>query len=651
MCGITGFIQYDGGPLEQLAERCEAMADTIAHRGPDAHGVWVDPSFPIALGHRRLSIIDLSKAGAQPMVSASGRFVLSFNGEIYNFARLKKEPGLASYPYRGHSDTEVILAVVEQLGVEKAVSKLHGMFAIALWDRKEHCLWLARDRVGKKPVYYGWCGGSFLFGSELKALRRHPHFNGELDRDALGQYLQYGWVAQPLSIYRQVRKLPPGTLLKVPQEYSPESAVPERYWSAKRVAEHGASNPFQGSYKEAIDALEEMLQQSVADRMVADVELGALLSGGIDSSTIVALMQQQMDRPVKTFSIGFEEEDYNEAEYAAAVARHLGTDHYEAYVKPDQALDVVEELPRLYDEPFADSSQIPTYLVSKLAREQVKVVLTGDGGDEQMAGYRRYKNCLSHWRDVNRVPVPLRPLLQSTTASMGKHSWRWAKRYAQEGRIVPSWTRSLGKISHRSCNWTAVAPQQILANKFNHCQAIDQFVPDALVSRTPLSDDAEWPDVQDALLGMLHYDYINYLPDDILVKVDRASMGVSLEARAPLLDQRILNLVWSLPMDYLYRDKVGKRVLRDLLARHIPNSLIDRPKRGFSVPIKGWLVGPLRDWAEDLLSEQALREQGIFEVASIRDAWQQHLYGWANHSELLWSILMFQAWWRTHAKG
>jgi asparagine synthase (glutamine-hydrolysing) len=644
MCGITGFIQYKGGAPDELRRRCQAMADTIIHRGPDAGGVWVDSSFPLALGHRRLSIIDLSAAGAQPMESASGRYVLSFNGEVYNFPRLRQEPGLSDYPFQGHSDTEVILAAVEHLGVEKAVSKLEGMFALAVWDRKERCLWLARDRVGKKPLYYGWCKNSFLFGSELKALRKHPDFDQELDRDALGQYMQYGWVSQPHSIYRQVRQLPPGSLLKVAQDCSPWGAHPVQYWSAKGVAEYGQSNKFSGSYEEAIDALDTVLKQAVDDRMVADVELGALLSGGIDSSMIVALMQKSSDRPVKTFSIGFWEEKYNEAEYASAVARHLETEHHEIYVTPDQALDVVEHLPHIYDEPFADSSQIPTYLVCKLAREQLKVVLTGDGGDEQMAGYRRYKNCLNHWHDVQRIPQPARNVMGSFTSALGTGSWRFAKKYADQGKTVPRWTRKLAKISQRSGNWTATSPQHILANKFNSCLAVDQFVPGAVDPMTPLSDPSYWADVQDPLMAMLHYDYIGYLPDDILVKVDRASMAVGLEARAPLLDHRVLELAWSLPREYLFDGRTGKRVLRDLLMRYVPRELIDRPKRGFSVPVKEWMVGPLRDWVEDLISEQTLKEQGIFDPASIREAWQQHLYGWANHSELLWSVLMFQAW-------
>ena len=649
MCGITGFIQRKGAVQDELARRCRAMADTLQHRGPDAEGVWVDPAFPAALGHRRLSIIDLSDAGAQPMVSASGRYVLSYNGEVYNFPRLRREPGLSNYPFRGHSDTEVILAAVQHFGVEDTVRRLEGMFALALWDREERCLWLARDRAGKKPLYYGWCGNSFLFGSELKALRQHPDFDAELDRDALGQYLQYGWISQPHSIYRRIRKLPPGTLLKIPGEGEPWRPQPRPFWSAREVAERGEQHPFTGTYEAAIDELDAVLGRAVGDRMVADVELGALLSGGIDSSMIVALMQKLSDRPVKTFSIGFHEEEYNEAGYAAAVAKHLRTEHHEMYVSAQQALDVVEQLPQIFDEPFADSSQIPTYLVCKLAREQVKVVLTGDGGDEQMAGYNRYRNCLAQWRSIQRVPGSLRRLYPPIAEALGAGSWRWAKNYALADRDAPGWTRKLGKAGQRACIWLAATPQDTLASKYNRCLTVDQFVTGATDPRTPLSDHSYWAAVQSPLLAMLHYDYIGYLADDILVKVDRASMAVSLEARAPLLDQHVLELAWSVPTDYLFDGKIGKRLLRDLLVRYVPRSLIDRPKRGFSVPIKSWLVGPLRDWAEELLSEQVLRDQGIFDVESVRDAWHQHLCGWINHSELLWSVLMFQAWWQAQS--
>ena len=585
------------------------------------------------------------------MESTDDRYVLVFNGEVYNHDALRGELAKVGHRFRGHSDTEVILAAVEAFGPDGAVPQLHGMFALAIWDRQEQCLWLARDRVGKKPLYYGWHGGSFLFGSELKALGRHPDFRDELDQDALGQYLQYGWVAAPMSIYRHVSKLPQGHLLRVDLGSAGSEPQPQPYWSAARIAENGTRNPFGGNYEEAVDALDAVLNEAVRDRMIADVEIGALLSGGIDSSTVVALMQRQAERPVKTFSIGFSETRYNEAEYAAAVARHLGTDHYEMYVTPRQALDVVDQLPHIYDEPFADSSQIPTYLVCKLAREQLKVVLTGDGGDEQFAGYRRYQHCLEHWRQVSLWPGALRPGMGQLYAGLGALGWRLSERRATAGRSVPKWVRKMTKPSQRAWNWNAQCPQQILANKLNKCVPVDQLVAGARDRDTGLSSPSHWADVDDPLLAMLHYDYIGYLPDDILVKVDRASMAVGLEARAPLLDHRVLELAWSLPQDYLYRPGTGKRVLRDLLLRHVPRELVDRPKRGFNVPIKEWLVGPLRDWTEDLLDERRLREQGIFDVEQVRATWLQHRSGLVNRSELLWSVLMFQAWWEARPNG
>jgi asparagine synthase (glutamine-hydrolysing) len=399
-----------------------------------------------------------------------------------------------------------------------------------------------------------------------------------------------------------------------------------------------------------MDRLETILRDSVAARMVADVDVGALLSGGIDSTMVVSLMQSLSDRPVQTFSIGFGEDKYNEAEFALGVARHIGTEHHELYITPDQALAVVDQLPVIYDEPFADSSQIPTYLVCKLARENVKVVLSGDGGDEQFAGYRRYKNCLQHWRAVNRVPGPLRKIIGHLTRHMGEKAWAYANRHASDiESTIPRWYRKIGKLSQRSCNWPAREPQEILANKFNKCLPVDGFVRNARVSKTPLADAAYWAKVNDPLIAMLHYDYITYLPDDILVKVDRASMAVGLEARSPLLDHKVLEFAWSLPNHYLFDGKNGKLILRDLLFRLVPRELVDRPKRGFSVPVKEWLTGPLRDWVEDLISESMLRDQGIFDMTAVRQAWAQHTRGWANHSELMWAILMFQTWWRSQS--
>ncbi len=640
-------MQEGGHSAAWLNDVCGRMTAMLEHRGPDAGGVWVDERSGIALGHRRLSIIDLTQAGAQPMHSASGRFSLSFNGEIYNFRALRKELDKSHYPFRGHSDTEVILAAVETFGVRAAIGKLQGMFAIALWDKESDQLTLVRDRAGKKPLYYGWFGRTFLFGSELKALRQHPQFEKAINLNVLGQYIQLGWVSAPGSIYENLHTLPAGHFLQVSVHSAPGSQQPQAFWSARDVLEAGQAALFSGTYEQAVESLDSILRSAVQERMVADVDIGALLSGGVDSSIIVALMQSLSDRPVKTFSIGFWEEKYNEAEFAASVAKFLGTEHHELYVSPDEALAVVERLPDIYDEPFADASQIPTYLVSKLAHEHVKVVLTGDGGDEQFAGYRRYKNCLKHWQAVRRVPVALRRILAGLTNSISEQGWKFASRGDQEtSESVPRWLRKLGKYGQRSCNWTAQRPEEVLANKFTKCLPVDRFVRDARIVSNSMTDHSLWADVQDPLFSMLHYDYVGYLSDDILVKVDRASMAVGLEARAPLLDQRVLEFAWSLPAQYLFDGKNGKLVLRDLLYRHVPRALIDRPKRGFSVPVKEWLAGPLREWVEDLISEETLRRQGIFDTTAVRDAWSQHLRGWANHSELMWAILMFQTWWR-----
>jgi asparagine synthase (glutamine-hydrolysing) len=653
MCGITGFLDTRNSLSEETSARlCARMADALAHRGPDAGGTWVDPGQGIALGHRRLSIIDLSSSGAQPMTSSSGRFVISFNGEVYNFARLRGDLEKHGHTFRGHSDTEVMLAAFEHWGVERALERFEGMFAFALWDRHSARLILARDRVGKKPLYYGWCGNTFLFGSELKALVIHPRFDASIDMDTVGQYLQYGWIATPGSVYRHIRQMPPGCYLQLAATSSPWAATPRPFWSAASLAEAGEQDPFTGSYEQGLERLEELLRAAVADRMVADVELGALLSGGIDSSMIVALMQSLSDRPVKTFSIGFSEPERNEAHYAAGVAKYLGTDHRELYIRPEQALEVVEHLPKMYDEPFSDPSQVPTYLLCKLARGDVKVVLSGDGGDETFAGYRRYQICLDRWQKVRGMPLSLRTRLGRLETVIGNAGWRLlGPRGSFSVSEVKKWRRKIGKVGQHACNWHARYPQHILANDLNHCFAIDALIPAARTPLTALTDSSAWARVDDPVRAMLHFDYIGYLPDDILVKVDRASMAVSLETRSPLLDPRVLEFAWSLPREFLVSaDGSGKRILRDLLFRHVPRELVDRPKRGFGVPLDSWFRGPLREWAEDLISERALVEQGIFNVEAVRRLWAQHLCKWRNHSMVLWSILMFQAWWRNTGK-
>jgi asparagine synthase (glutamine-hydrolysing) len=650
MCGIAGYLDTRT-PLTEadFARLCTRMVDTLVHRGPDAGGTWVDAERGIALGHRRLSIIDLSSSGAQPMTSSSGRFVISFNGEVYNFVRLRGDLEKHGQTFRGHSDTEVMLAAFEHWGVERALERFEGMFAFALWDRQSARLTLARDRVGKKPLYYGWCGHTFLFGSELKALVIHPRFDASIDMDAVGQYMQYGWIANPGSVYRHIRQLPPASYLQLAADSNPWSVAPRPFWSAASLAEAGERYPFTGSYDQALERLEELLRTAVAERMVADVELGALLSGGIDSSMIVALMQSLSDRPVKTFSIGFSEPERNEAHHAASVAVYLGTDHQELYVTPEQALAVVEQLPAMYDEPFSDPSQIPTYLVCKLASRDVKVALSGDGGDETFAGYRRYRTCLDRWQRLQGLPLGIRTRIGRLQTVIGNTGWRvLAPRDPFSVTGVKTWRRKLGKAGQYACNWHARYPQQVLANDLNHCFAIDDLVPAARTPLTPLTDSSTWAGVDDPARAMLHFDYLGYLPDDILVKVDRASMAVSLEARSPLLDPRILAFAWSLPMEFLVSpDGSGKRILRDLLFRHVPRELVDRPKRGFGVPLDSWFRGPLREWAEDLISERTLAEQGIFDVELVRRLWAQHLCKWRNHSMVLWSILMFQAWWKS----
>ncbi|HEX8468418.1 MAG TPA: asparagine synthase (glutamine-hydrolyzing) [Allosphingosinicella sp.] len=647
MCGIAGFI---GGRFDQGGQGARAvlarMTGAIAYRGPDSAGAWLDPEQEVALGHRRLAILDLSPAGEQPMTSPSGRYVTVYNGEIYNHLELRERlPG----PWRGHSDTETLLAAVEAWGVEKALGECAGMFALALWDRQEKALILARDRLGEKPLYYGRQGrggeAAFLFGSELKALARHPAFRREIDRQALALFTRFNYVPAPHSIYAGISKLPPGTFLTLrPGDRAP-AITP--YWSAAEVAAAGAAAPLDIGPEEATDELERLLSKTVSQQMLSDVPLGAFLSGGVDSSTVVALMQAQSSRPVKTFSIGYHDPAYNEAQHAAAVARHLGTDHEELYLQPADALAVIPSLPSVYDEPFADASQVPTLLVSRLARRQVTVALSGDGGDELFAGYNRYHLAARNWGRISKVPRPLR-----RAAAMGLEALspeRWNKVAAALAPVLPASLRGApGEKVHKAARGLASAS----ADELYRGLVSSWRDPGEIVIGG--SEPATLgPDVLARLGGlgtcerMMALDMLTYLPDDILTKVDRAAMSVSLETRVPLLDHRVAEYAWRLPLDLKLRGGESKWVLRQLLYRHVPRALIERPKMGFGIPIDAWLRGPLKDWAEDLISERRLSGEGYFRAEPIRAAWDAHQSGRMNLQYQIWAILMFQAWLET----
>ena len=652
MCGIAGLwdATHHFSPDDGLAG-VRDMTTALRHRGPDDEGFFHHAEAGIALGHRRLSVIDLSPEGHQPMVSASGRFVMVFNGEVYNHHRMRRELAGLGASFRGHSDTEVMLAAIEHWGLEDALKRFIGMFAFALWDRRSRTLTLVRDRLGIKPLYYGWVGPRFAFASELKAVTRIPGFDNAINRDALCLLLRHNYINAPYSVYQGIRKLPPGTWLTVTADMAKAragesvlAAATRAYWSAHAVAESGATDRLRLSDAEATDELERLLRDAVALRMEADVPLGAFLSGGVDSSLVVALMQAQSNRPVQTFSIGFREKGYDEAVHASAVAKHLGTQHHELYVTAQDALNVVPKLPEIFDEPFSDSSQVPTFLLSRLARREVTVSLSGDGGDELFGGYLRYFKARDIERCLGWVPDRMRG---HAARSLSRHAGFYESLLAGVNRCLPARARlkrPRSKVGVLAGMLEAGPQEERYRLLMSHVRDPASIVLHAREPATELSDPVLGSCVVEAIERMMYSDLVTYLPGDILTKVDRASMAVSLEARVPLLDHRVVEFAWRVPIGQKIRRGQGKWLMRQVLYRHVPRRLIDRPKQGFGVPIGAWLRGPLRDWAEALLDERRLREGGYFDPAYARRMLADHVAGRVNEGGRLWDVLMFQAW-------
>jgi asparagine synthase (glutamine-hydrolysing) len=657
MCGIAGIISKRGVEPATVA----AMTDPIAHRGPDDQGVWIDAECGVGLGHRRLSIVDLSPLGHQPMVSNDARWVLSFNGEIYNHLALRREleqsgtaPAGNGLPWRGHSDTETLIECIAAWGLKATLQKCVGMFALALWDRKQRRLLLARDRFGEKPLYYGWVGGDFVFASELKAIRTHPRFDNAIDPRSVRLLAARSYVPAPLSIYQRLYKLEPGCILSVgadapahpltsaPVPDGPANGVAlERYWSYRKVMQEGLADPI-GDEGEALSQLEQALAGAIQGQAVADVPVGAFLSGGIDSSTVVGLYQQHSPGTVRTFSIGFEEAAFNEAEYAKAVARHFGTEHHERYVTVEETRDVIPLLPAMYDEPFADSSQIPTHLVSRFAREQVTVALSGDGGDELFGGYNRHFQAPRLWSHVSRVPRPLRALAGRPLSRVPGTVWNNLSRYIPGAERRPHFG---AKVQKGLRLMGGARRFDDIYNSFLDEWSFEASpVPSALVAANDLAFDMDVGPGAPEAVRMMYCDAVSYLPDDILCKVDRAAMAVSLETRVPFLDHRVAELAARIPVSMKISGGKGKQILRKLLYRHAPEKLFDRPKAGFGIPVGEWMRTSLRPWAEELLDQRKLRETGFFDPQIVHERWNQHLRGERDSTPALWAVLMFQAW-------
>ncbi len=648
MCGITGFWGCDER-LDDLNGIVGRMADAMSARGPDDRGIWVDAQCGLALGHRRLAVLDLSAEGHQPMVSSCGRYVIVFNGEIYNFGQLKSALVQEGCAFRGHSDTEVLIEAIGQWGIQKTLVQLNGMFAFALWDHQVQKLFLVRDRLGIKPLYYGWINNQFVFASELKALWAHPHFQKDIQIDAVALLMHYGYIPAPHSIFRGIYKLLPGTFLSVSREHILQRATfsptptaaqtllqPAVYWSAQNMVAQSMDQPVVSS-DEALSLLHERLSEAVLLRMVADVPLGAFLSGGIDSSTIVALMQVQSARPVKTFSIGFAETDYNEAPWACAIARHLGTDHTELYMSNKEIMDQLPLLPEVFDEPFADSSQIPQWMISRLTRQHVTVCLSGDGGDELFCGYDRYRFCRLLWRCMTWAPIGVRRVLARVLSQFPERAYHHILQRVRQTKSSDKIAKLAGAIQQE----TPDALYEFVMSLWNDIpELMPNFVPAKDLDRSFLSAAV----LSDSTHRMMFRDLVHYLPDDLLTKVDRASMGVGLEVRVPLLDHHVVATAWRMPLWMHSLEGQSKWPLRQILYRYVPRHLIDRPKMGFGVPIDRWLRGPLRMWAEDLLDEGRLKRDGYFDPGVVHRVWAAHLSGKRQAHQAIWCLLAFQTW-------
>jgi asparagine synthase (glutamine-hydrolysing) len=638
MCGITG-IGFER--VRDRLKNIEAMASTLTHRGPDDHGVWVNSEKGIAFGFRRLAINDLSEAGHQPMHSKSGRYIIVFNGEIYNFKEIASDLLPLGWTFRGHSDTEVLLAAVETWGVEKSLKKFNGMFAFALWDNQDNALYLARDRFGEKPLYWGWSENSLVFASELKALRQYKALQLDIDRHSLNLFMRYSYIPAPYCIYKNIEKVEPGYYLKITGD---KKVVKTAYWSAESTVRKIKEKNVVLNQTESVLLLEKALQKSISLRTIADVPLGSFLSGGIDSSLVTALMQENSNKPINTFTIGFCEQRFNEAPYAKAVAEHLGTHHTELYVTNKETMDVIPKLPYLYDEPFADSSQIPTYLVSQLARQSVTVCLSGDAGDELFGGYNRYVWGAHLFDKASSLPSPFRKGFSHFLN--GLHPEHWETLHRKLNRFLPS-SLKIAALSDKIVKLTdALQSADSLMQFYTSLTSIIKN-PDNLILESgngyPLQHLNKFSP-KDSVSWMMLADTLGYLPGDILTKVDRASMGVSLEARVPFLDVDVFELAWKLPPHMKIRDKKGKIALRELLYKRVPQHLIERPKMGFGIPVGEWLRGPLKDWAEDLLSEKHIKEQGFLNPSVVRTYWNDHCSRKRDRTHEIWNILMFQAW-------